>query len=83
MKIVTMTRPFKGKDGFTKYVMRETPYSNPKCAIEIRMTYNYPDAYRDNAYIAYVQACYETTREDANQLFLRLRRQGFTAEIKK
>lgn len=82
MKTVEMTRNFRKKSGYTRYLMTETMTDNPKGRIVVRFSYCYP-ANKSGLFVEYVQNVYEATKDEANKEYLKLKKQGFTAKITK
>jgi hypothetical protein len=78
MTTVEMKRNFKEKLGYTRVLMiqkynGEVKYKRSLC---------YPAA-QNGKFVEYTQNTYEMTREEANAMYLKLKKQGFTSEITK
>lgn len=82
MTRIEMKRNFKEKAGYTLIVMQEKPYECYKYCIKYKKSFCYP-AYQEGKYVEYVQATKEMTREEANQMFLKLKKLGFEYTITK
>lgn len=78
MKTVEMTRNFKTKSGYTRVLMIQNEFGK----IKYRYSFCYP-ANQEGKFVEYVQNTYEMTREEANEEYLRLKKQGFNAKITK
>ena len=78
MTTVEMTRNFKTKSGYTRIVMREKGFGK----IKYKFSLCYP-AYQEGKFVEYVQNTYEMTREEANKMYIKLKKQGFTSKITK
>ena len=77
MTFVEMKRKFKIKDGYTRITMEETPF-----AIKIKHSLCYP-AMEEGKFVEYVQNTYEVKKDEANNLFLKYKKQGFEYRIEK
>ena len=73
-----MTRNFKTKSGYTRILMIQNEFGK----IKYKYSFCYP-AYQEGKFIEYVQNTYEMTREEANAMYLKLKKQGFTSKITK
>ena len=78
MKTVEMKRNFKNKDGYTRITMQEIPTGK----IKYKCSFCYP-ANESGKFVEYVQNTYEMTKDEANAEYLRNKKKGFTATIRK
>jgi hypothetical protein len=76
MKRVELKRDFKEKAGYTLIVMQEKPYEYYEKCIRFKRSFCYP-AYQEGKFVEYVQETHELTRDEANRMFLKLKKQGF------
>lgn len=79
MKAVEMKKNFKTKSGFTRVLLTEKGYGDK---IKYKRSLCYP-AVQEEKYVEYVQDAYEMTKEEANKMFLRLKKQGYEYTITK
>lgn len=78
MKTVEMKRNFKTKSGYTRILMIEK--ENGK--IKYKWSLCYP-AYQEGKFVEYVQDTYEMTKDEANKMYLKLKKQGYESKITK
>lgn len=76
MTTVEMRRNFKQKAGFTRVLMIEKGFGKVKYIYSLC----YP-AVQDGKYVEYTQDAYEMTKDEANQMYLKLKKQGFDSKI--
>lgn len=76
MTTVEMRRNFKSKDGYTRVLMIQNEFGK----VKYKCSLCYP-AYQQGKYVEYTQNTYEMTREEANERYLKLKKQGFTSKI--
>lgn len=76
MKTVEMKRNFKSKDGYTRVLMVQNEFGK----VKYKYSLCYP-AYQKGKFVEYTQDTYEMTREEANAMYLKLKKQGFTSKI--
>lgn len=69
---IEMRRNFKNKSGFTRVVMRETHFGK----IKYKYSLCYP-ADEEGKFVEYVQNTYEMTKDEANKMYLKLKKQRF------
>ena len=77
MKTVEMKRNFKTKSGFSRITMIGP---NEFGKIKYKSSLCYP-ADQDGKFVEYTQNTYEMTRDEANAMYLKLKKQGYTATI--
>lgn len=78
MTIVEMKRNFKTKSGFTRIVMLENGFGK----IKYKCSLCYP-AVQDGKFVEYVQNTYEMTKDEANKMYSKLKKQGYESKITK
>lgn len=78
MTTVEFKRDFRNKSGYTRILLTETPFGK----VKYRCSLCYP-SYRKSEYVEYTQNTYEMSKNEANALFLRLKKQGFTSTVTK
>lgn len=78
MTTVEMTRNFKTKAGYTRVIMIE---KYPGTIKYIR-SLCYP-AYQEGHFVEYTQDTYEMTKDEANNMYLKLKKQGYSATVTK
>lgn len=78
MTSLTMKRQFKNKTGYSIIEMYQT---GTNC-VKIKSSLCYP-SYNKGQVVKYVQNSFEVTKEEANQYFLRYKRERYEYEIEK
>lgn len=76
MTTVEMRRNFKQKAGFTRVLMIEKGLGK----VKYKCSLCYP-AVEDGKYVEYTQDAYEMTKDEVNQMYLKLKKQGFDSKI--
>lgn len=76
MTHVELKRNFKRKDGYTRITMDEKGFGK----VKIKHSLCYP-AIQEGKYVEYVQNTYEVTKEEANQMFTKFVKQGFSNKV--
>ena len=77
MKTVEMKRNFKTKSGFSRITMIG-PNEFGKVKYESSLCY---PANEEGKFVKYVQNTYEMTRDEANKMYLKLKKQGYEIKI--